>query len=139
MKIASERGYDLVEVSPLAEPPVCKLLDYGQYLYSQKKKEKKQKQSQKKVEVKGIRISMRTGEHDLEIKSNQAKKFLEQEEDLEDKGLVALISILILGRWEALAIFSNLFLEAVEADRDVLAPKRDLISKVASISPLRRP
>lgn len=78
LKMAVERGYDLVEVSPLAEVPVCKLMDYGQYQYSQKKKEKKQKKTQQKVEVKGVRLSIRTGEHDLQTKALQARKFLEQ-------------------------------------------------------------
>lgn len=78
LKKAEEAGLDLVEVSPLADVPVCKLMDYGQYQYSQKKKEQKQKKAQKKVEVKGVRLSIRTSDHDLETKANQAKKFLEQ-------------------------------------------------------------
>lgn len=73
---ARSKNLDLVEVSPLAEPPVCKIMDYGQYLYSQKKKEKKQKKAQKQVEVKGVRMSMRTSDHDLETKAKQAIKFL---------------------------------------------------------------
>lgn len=75
-EMAKERGLDLVEVSPLADPPVCKLLNFGHYLYEQKKKDKKHKKLQKQVEVKGVRLSMRTGEHDLEIKAKQAIKFL---------------------------------------------------------------
>ncbi len=76
-RIALERGFDLVEVSPLANPPVCKLADYGKFLYRQKKLEQKQKKMQKKAEVKGTRFSFRTGIHDLEVKANQARKFLE--------------------------------------------------------------
>ncbi len=77
LELASERALDLVEVSPLASPPVCKLMDYSNYLYKQKRAERKQKKSQKKTEVKGVRLSIRTGKHDLEVKAKQAKRFLE--------------------------------------------------------------
>jgi translation initiation factor IF-3 len=67
---------DLVEVAPNANPPVCKIMDFGKFLYRQKKQEHKQKKSQKQGEVKGIRLSVRTGTHDLEVKANKAKEFL---------------------------------------------------------------
>jgi len=66
----------LIEVSPNENPPVCKIEDYGKMIYKQKKIEKKQKNKQKANAVKGIRISIGIGEHDLEVKLNQAKKFL---------------------------------------------------------------
>jgi translation initiation factor IF-3 len=68
---------DLVEVAPLARPPVCKIMDFGNYLYSLKKKEKKQRKGAKKTETKTIRLSIRTDKHDIEVKANQARKFLE--------------------------------------------------------------
>lgn len=68
---------DLVEVAPNVNPPVCKILDFGKYLYHQKKLEHKQTR-QKQTEVKGIRLSMRTDTHDLETKARQAKGFLEE-------------------------------------------------------------
>ena len=74
---AEEQSMDLVEVSPLSSPPVCKIMDYGTYLYDRKKKEQKQKKSQKQTETKTIRLSIRTGKHDLEVKAKQARKFLE--------------------------------------------------------------
>lgn len=74
---AKEKDLDLVEVSPLSSPPVCKIMDYGTHIYSQKKKEKKQKRSQKQTETKTVRLSIRTESHDLEIKARQARKFLE--------------------------------------------------------------
>jgi len=77
MKRAQAKGMDLVEVSPMSSPPVCKIMDFGTYLYSQKKKDKKQKKGQKQTETKTIRLSIRTGIHDLEVKAKQAKKFLE--------------------------------------------------------------
>ncbi len=73
---AQAQKMDLVEVSPLASPPVCKIMDYGTHLYTVKKREKKQKSAQKHVETKTLRLSIRTGAHDLEVKAKQAKKFL---------------------------------------------------------------
>lgn len=74
---AQAKGLDLVEISPMSSPPVCKIMDFGTYMYSQKKKDKKQKKGQKQTETKTIRLSIRTGLHDLEVKAKQAKKFLE--------------------------------------------------------------
>lgn len=67
---------DLVEVAPNAKPPVCKIMDFGKFMYRQKKQEHKHKKSQKQGEVKGIRLSMRTDTHDLQIKADKAKEFL---------------------------------------------------------------
>lgn len=78
IELARARGADLVEVSPKANPPVCRILDYGQFKYQKEKEARKQKAQSKEVEVKGIRISLRIGEHDLEIRHQQAKKFLER-------------------------------------------------------------
>ncbi len=76
LKRAQDNGMDLVEVAPLANPPVCKIMDYGNYLYSLKKKTKNAKKV-KKTETKTIRLSIRTDTHDLEVKAKQARKFLE--------------------------------------------------------------
>lgn len=77
IKRAQSKGLDLVEVAPLANPPVCKIMDYGTYLYDLKKKTKKAKKV-KKTETKTIRLSIRTDKHDLETKAKQARKFLEE-------------------------------------------------------------
>lgn len=74
--MAKEQELDLVEVAPNAQPPVCKIMDYGKYVYRQQKMERKHKAQQKQTEVKGIRISLRTDTHDLEVRAKQAKKFL---------------------------------------------------------------
>ncbi len=76
LQLASERGLDLVEVAPKAVPPVCKLMDYGKYLYRQNKIEQKHKKMQKQGEMKGIRLSYSIDKHDLETKIRQAEKFL---------------------------------------------------------------
>jgi translation initiation factor IF-3 len=73
---AVERGYDLVEVSPKANPPVCKLLDYGQFKYHKEKEIKAQKAHAKKVDVKGIRLSVKMGQGDFDTRINQGKGFL---------------------------------------------------------------
>ncbi len=78
LQLAQESGLDLAEVAPNVNPPVCKILDYGKYQYHQKKIEMKHKRMQKKAEIKGIRIGFKIGDHDLEIKANQAQKFLKE-------------------------------------------------------------
>lgn len=78
LELARERRLDLVEISVNANPPVCKIADYGKYQYAQEKKERKQKAKQKKSELKGIRIGFTTSSHDLGIKAKQAEKFLKQ-------------------------------------------------------------
>ena len=77
LQMAQNAELDLVEVAPKADPPVCKILDYGKYLYRQKKIEKKHKRMQKQAEMKGIRLTFRIDKHDLETKINQARQFLE--------------------------------------------------------------
>jgi translation initiation factor IF-3 len=74
--MAEERELDLVEISPKADPPVCKIIDYKKFLYEQKKKQKAAKANQVKVIVKEIRFGPNTDEHDFNFKLNHAKKFL---------------------------------------------------------------
>lgn len=76
LQLAVEHGLDLVEVAPKAVPPVCKLMDYGKYLYRQNKIEQKHKKMQKQGEMKGIRLSYSIDKHDLETKIRQAETFL---------------------------------------------------------------
>ncbi len=75
---AHELETDLVEVSPNANPPVCKLMDYGKHLYAQKKQEQKARNASKQNEMKGIRLSPRIGQHDLQTKARQANEFLQK-------------------------------------------------------------
>jgi len=70
-------GLDLVEVSPNANPPVAKIVDWGKYNYQKTKQLQQQKKQQKSVDIKQIRLGMRIGDHDLEIKLNKTRKFLE--------------------------------------------------------------
>ena len=76
LDLAKENDLDLAEVAPNAKPPVCKIMDYGKYQYHQKKVETKHRKMQKKTEVKGVRMGFKTGEHDIQVKAKQARKFL---------------------------------------------------------------
>ncbi len=89
--MAQEKGLDLIEISPNAKPPVCRIMDHGKYQYEKSKKDRSQKTNQKKIEIKGIRISPRIGQHDLEFKAKQAEKFL-------DKGYKVKIEMILRGR-----------------------------------------
>ena len=76
--MARQQGVDLVEISPNAQPPVCRLIDYSKFLYQQKKHQKEIKQKQVKVEVKEIRFGPQTDEHDYQFKLKHAKGFLNE-------------------------------------------------------------
>ena len=75
-KMAQEQGLDLVEISPQADPPVCKIIDYNKFLYEKKKKEKEMKAKSKVSEVKEIRFTPNTDDHDFDFKSKHAQNFL---------------------------------------------------------------
>jgi translation initiation factor IF-3 len=118
LQLAKERGLDLVLITDKANPPVCKLIDYGKFLYQQKKQEKKRKMSQ----VKGVRLRFNISLHDLETKAKQAKKFLEEGDKVK-------IEMMLRGREKALRSFAkekiDKFLEilssyiAIEIDQDL--------------------
>lgn len=78
LDMARQSGVDLVEISPNAQPPVCRLIDYSKFLYQQKKHQKEMKQKQVKVEVKEIRFGPQTDEHDYQFKLKHAREFLNE-------------------------------------------------------------
>ncbi len=78
MDIAKQTGLDLVEVSPTANPPVCKLLDYGKYKFEQEKRLKESKKRQKLVKLKEIRMQPKIDKHDLDFKTKHIRQFLEE-------------------------------------------------------------
>lgn len=78
LDLARQQGVDLVEISPNAQPPVCRLIDYSKFLYQQKKHQKEMKQKQVKVEIKEIRFGPQTDEHDYQFKLKHAQEFLEE-------------------------------------------------------------
>jgi translation initiation factor IF-3 len=77
LKIASDQGLDLVEISPNAEPPVCKILDFSRYKYDSKKRQQEAKKKQKKVSLKEMKFKVNIGQGDFDVKLNKIKKFLE--------------------------------------------------------------
>ena len=77
LKIARERGLDLVEVSPTANPPVCRIINYGKYLYQQSKRQHEARKHQRSIELKEVKFRPRTGAHDFEVKRSQIARFLE--------------------------------------------------------------
>ncbi len=78
LNLARERGLDLVEVSPNANPPVCRIMDFGKYKYQMQKKMHEAKKKQKTIEVKTVKIRPRTDEHDMQVRIKQVRKFLEK-------------------------------------------------------------
>ena len=76
MRVARERGLDLVEISPNAEPPVCKITDYGKFLYQANKKAHEQRKHQKGTQLKEVKFRPATAEHDYQVRKNQIIKFL---------------------------------------------------------------
>ena len=78
LDMARQQGVDLVEISPNAQPPVCRIIDYSKFLYQQKKRQKEMKQKQVKVEVKEIRFGPQTDAHDYQFKLKHAQEFLEE-------------------------------------------------------------
>jgi translation initiation factor IF-3 len=78
LRIAEERGYDLVEVAPTARPPVCKIMDYGKYKYEQAKKDREARKKQHNVQLKEIRYRPNIEEHDFDFKTNHVIDFLKE-------------------------------------------------------------
>lgn len=116
LNLARQRNLDLVEVAPTAQPPVCRLLDYGKFRYEQDKKEKEARKSQKVIVVKEVRLRPKIDDHDLETKAKQARGFLED-------GHKVKMTVLFRGREMA----------HQEIGREVLNQMIDMIKDVANI------
>lgn len=78
LRLAREKDLDLIEIAPSVKPPVCKIMDFGKFKYEKEKGERKKQKKQKETEMKGVRISFTTGQHDLEMRASQVKTFLER-------------------------------------------------------------
>jgi translation initiation factor IF-3 len=121
---AREAEMDLVEVNPTANPSVCKIMDYGQFKYEREKKAHKQKVAQKKVDTKGIRLSVRIGKNDLALRIAQAIKFMQ-------KGHKLKVELILKGREKAhpekAAEIMNNFVEELEKNEELnIAREQDL-------------
>lgn len=116
LEIARERGLDLVEVQPNAVPPVCRLMDYGRFRYEESRKERESRRKAKTATLKEIRMKPKIGEHDVETKARNARRFL-------NAGDRVKISVRFRGR-------ENLH---PEIGRDLLLKMIDLLSDVATV------
>lgn len=130
--MARDKGLDLIEISPHTKPPVCRIMDYGKYQYQKARKEREQKSKQKKTEMKGVRISPRISQHDLEFKVKQAERFL-------TKGHKVKIEMLLKGRekWlletakEKLNKFIELISVEIVFDQEIKKQPRGLLAVIA--------
>jgi translation initiation factor IF-3 len=99
IKIAQSKGLDLIQVTEKVKPPVCKIANYGKYLYAEEKK-KRQSKNKKSGDLKGIRLSFNMATHDLETRANQAEKFLARGDKIK-------IEVILRGRERALSDVAN--------------------------------
>jgi translation initiation factor IF-3 len=135
LRMAQERNLDLIQVTEKVEPPVCKIMDYGKYLYREEKKERETKK-QKGGEVKGIRLSFGISSHDLEVRVHQAEKFLKE-------GNKVRIELILRGREKAHLDFAKekikKFLETLEnqipikVERDLKKEFKGLIMIISKL------
>ena len=120
--MATEVGLDLVEISPNAQPPVCKIMDFGKYKYEQQKKESEERKKQKTIEVKEIKFRPNTDTHDYEVKMRSVTKFL-------DNGDKVKITMRFRGREMAHQDLGRQLLERVSEDTKEIG-KIDTIPKL---------
>ncbi len=111
---ASEFGLDLVEISPTAKPPVCKIMDYGRYKYEQTKKQQEAKKKQATFQLKEIKVRPKTGEHDLQTKLGHIRKFLERKDKVK-------VTVMFRGREIALADRGRELLQVIATEVGALA------------------
>ena len=121
MELAREKDLDLVAISPDTDPPVCRLLDYGKYLYSLQKKAHEAQKMQRKIHIKEIKFTPVIGEHDIEVKLKKIKEFLEE-------GNKVKITIWLKGRQkrkpEMLSIMTERIVEILKDISDIESPPK---------------
>jgi translation initiation factor IF-3 len=114
LEAADEFGLDLVEVSPNANPPVCKIMDYGRYRYEQTKKKQEAKKKQSTFQVKEIKVRPKTGEHDLQTKIGHIKKFIARKDKVK-------VTVIFRGREITLSKFGMALLEKIAEETEEIA------------------
>ncbi len=114
LELAAQAGLDLVEVAPNSTPPVCKIMDFGKYLYEVSKKEKLTKKKQHVIHVKEIRLRPKIDAHDYETKRNQIRKFIEA-------GNRVKVTVMFRGREMAFQEFGMKIIERLAADLEDVA------------------
>lgn len=114
LEAAAEAGLDLVEVSPNANPPVCKIMDYGRYRYEQTKKKQEAKKKQSAFQLKEIKVRPKTGEHDLQVKIGHIRKFLDKKDKVR-------VSVIFRGREITLSELGKVVLERIVSETKEIA------------------
>ena len=135
MELADEHGLDLVEISPNADPPVCKVMDYGKFKYEQQKRESEARKKQKTIEVKEVKFRPNTDTHDYEVKMRNVRRFLENGDKVK-------VTMRFRGREMAHQDLGLKLLQRVAADVEELGkvenmPKLEGRQMVMMIGPLR--
>ena len=142
--MAEDAGLDLVEIAPQAKPPVCKIIDYGKFLYEQQKREKQQKKLQHNTQLKEIRFKWRTDTHDFNFKTRHARKFIEQGDKVKASVMFRGREIVHkeIGR-ELLVRFIEAMIDIAKVDQNlraegrifsvVLSPDKDKISSMKKL------
>ncbi len=130
---AQELGYDLVEVAPTSQPPVCRIMDYGKYKFDLSKKEHQSRRHQKSTQVKEIKLRPRTDKHDLEIKVRQIKEFLAE-------GNKTKVTVTFRGREMAnqelgRAVMTSVMTQVVEAGTIEYQPRMEGRSLIMIVAP----
>jgi translation initiation factor IF-3 len=112
--VANDFGLDLVEISPNATPPVCKIMDYGRFKYERTKKKQEAKKKQTTFQLKEIKVRPKTGEHDLNTKINHIKKFLDKKDKVK-------VTVIFRGREITLTNLGNELLEKIIQETEEIA------------------
>ena len=133
LEAAADAGLDLVEVSPNANPPVCKIMDYGRYRYEQTKKKHEAKKKQSTFQLKEIKVRPKTGEHDLQVKIGHIKKFIGKKDKVK-------VSVIFRGREITLSELGRAVLQRIIDETEEVAvveqePKFEGRILVAILSP----
>jgi translation initiation factor IF-3 len=136
LKVAEERGLDLVEVAPTAQPPVCRIMDYGKYLYQLNKKLHEAKKHQKNITVKEVKFRPNTDEHDYEFKKNHIIRFLKQGDKV--KAVVFFRGREIVHQGIGRALLDRLIEELSELGAVEARPKMEGPNLIAIFSPKKQ-
>lgn len=128
LALAAEKELDLVEISPAAVPPVCKIMNYGKFKYEQTRKQKEAKKNQKQVILKEVKVSARIDQHDLDTKIGHIEKFLEKDNKVK-------VTLTLFGRermhadlgLDTLEMIADKFAEIAEADKKYKDKQKHLI------------
>ena len=136
LQMAEEAGVDLVEIAPLAQPPVCRIMDYGKYKYQESKKAHEAKLKQKQVQVKEIKLRPGTDENDYQIKLRNMTRFLEEEDKVK-------VTLRFRGREMAHQEFGMRQLERIKADLEAVGqveqmPKMEGRQMIMIIGPAKK-